>query len=117
MDKSNDREVGGFDEDGDDVSDSTVVEDFTPEVAAQLGRAVASLAQHLGRYGDSLGGLAIDLGRIADPGQRAEALRDIQACGQNAARYLREALEHVGAANELIGKAASRARILRDANR
>jgi hypothetical protein len=35
----------------------------------------------------------------------------------NVARYLREALEHVGAANELIGKAATRARLRKDATR
>lgn len=95
-----------------DESDATVVDDFTGGVAAQLGRGVASVAQHLGRYGDSLGGLAIDIGRIDDPAKRADALRMVHACGQNVARYLREALEHVGAANELIGKAASRARAI-----
>jgi hypothetical protein len=93
-----------------DVSDATIVEDFTPEVAAQLGRGVAAVAQHLGRYGDSLGGIAIDLGRYGDPRKHSETLTTAHACGMNVARYLREALEHVGAANELIGKAARRAR-------
>lgn len=105
---SDDAASGGdfFDED----SDATVVEDFTPEVAAQLGRGVAAVAQHLGRYGDSLGGIAIDLGRYGDPRKHAETLTAAHSCGMNVARYLREALEHVGAANELIGKAARRAR-------
>jgi hypothetical protein len=39
-------------------------------------------------------------------------LTTVHAHGMNAARYLREALEHVTAANELIGKAARRARAL-----
>lgn len=104
---SSDANGGGFDE---DLSDATVVEDFTGGVIAQFGQSVVSVAQHLGRYGDSLGGLAIDVGAHGDPRQHAEALKTAHACGQNVARYLREALEHVTAANELIGKAASRAR-------
>lgn len=99
---------GGFDDY--DLTDTTSVEDFTGGVIAQFGRHVVGVAQHLGRFGDSLGGLAIDVGSHGDPRQYAEALRTAHACGQNVARYLREALEHVRAANELIGKAASRAR-------
>ncbi len=95
-----------------DATDATVVDDFSASVAAQLGNRIAEMAQHLGRYGDSLGGLAIDLGSYGDPGQCAAHLTSAHACGMNVARYLREALEHVTAANELIGKAASRARAL-----
>ena len=101
---------GGFDEF--DVTDATVVEDVTGGVIAQYGRAVVQVAQHLGRFGDSLGGLAIDVGAHGDPRQYAASLTTAHAHGMNAARYLREALEHVGAANELIGKAARKARSL-----
>lgn len=107
-DSDDSADSGGFDDF--DLADSTHVEDFTGGVIAQFGQSVVSVAQHLGRYGDSLGGLAIDVGAHGDPRQYAEALKTAHSCGQNVARYLREALEHVGAANELIGKAASRAR-------
>ena len=102
-------DAGGFD---DDISDATVVEEFAGGVIAQYGQRIAAVAQHLGRFGDSLGGLAIDLRPDGDASQHAAALTTVHAHGMNAARYLREALEHVTAANELIGKAARRARAL-----
>lgn len=109
-DRDDAADSGGFDDY--DISEATVVEEFAGGIIAQYGHAVVQVAQHLGRFGDSLGGLAIDVGSHGDPGKYAAALTTAHSHGMNAARYLREALEHVGAANELIGKAARKARAL-----
>ncbi len=104
-DRSDAADSGDF-----DVSDATVVEDFTGEVAKQLARGICAVAIGLGRFGNSIGDLAPDIDGDGDPGKLAARLKTAHAHGQNAARALRDALEHVGAANELLGKAATRAR-------
>lgn len=94
----------------DDVSDSTVVDDFTPQVAGHLGRGLCKVAINLGRFGDSIGGIGQVIDSDGDPGEYAAALSSIHAHGNNVARCLLDAHEQVVAGNEIIGKAAARAR-------
>ncbi len=98
---------GGFD---DDISDATVVEDFPFELLAQYAQRVCSVAIDTGRFGNSIGDLAAGIHGHGDAAKRAATLTSAHAHGCNVARCLREALEHIGAANELLNKAADEAR-------
>lgn len=103
---------GGGDGGGFDDEEQTAIDDFSAKVATQLGQAICAVAGHLGRYGDGLGGLGAVIDGDSNATRRAERLTTAHAHGMNAARYLRESLEHVTAANELLGKAASKARAI-----
>ncbi len=105
----------GFDDD--DISEATVIEDFSGSIASQFGRRICAVGIDLGRFGHGLGGLGAVLDGLGDVGQRADALTTAHATGCNVARCLREALEAVTAANELLGKSAAKARSLKEATR
>jgi hypothetical protein len=107
-DDSNGAGDGG---DFDDDSDATVVEAYSGPIIARLGRVLCETAIDVGRYGNSLGSLSADVDGNGDPGRESERLNKAHATGCNAARSLRDLLEHLGAANELLRKAAQHARI------
>lgn len=99
---------GDFDDD-----DITHVEDATGEIIARMGRLLCEVAIDVGRYGNSLGGLSADVDGNGSPREAAERLTKAHAIGCNAVRALRDLVEHGAAVNELLNKAASRARARR----
>lgn len=111
------RDRGGFDDDSDDFSDATIVEDFPKDIVAQFATRICTVAIDIGRHGNGLGDLVQRIDGTGDVGERARVLTSVHAHGCNVARCLRDALEAVTAANELLGKAASRARFQAEMNK
>ncbi len=111
MTNANDSNGAGDGDFSDDESDATVVEAYSGPIIARLGRILCETAIHVGQHGNSLGGLATDVDGNGDPDREADRLNKAHAIGCNAARSLRDLLEHQTAANELLRKAAQQARI------
>lgn len=101
---------GGADDGDFDDSDITHVEDATGEIIARMGRLLCEVAIDVGRYGNSLGGLSADVDGDGSPRESAERLTRAHAIGCNAVRSLRDLVEHGAAVNEVLNKAATRAR-------